>query len=152
MSLSRTSSPLIPLCVGAGAGAVLALVGSFLLTRACTPAPARAYVLAVRVRLLPRKLDTFLWLWAPLARLCRASEPRTLSYELCLAENAREADVEGGAEVLIYERYVDKEDLTTTHHASAAFKAFQTSLAEAAIVAERSRATWVETGLGYMSR
>lgn len=150
---SASHSHTLALATAAAGGVALALVIPQLFSWAF-PAPKAplAFVLAVRIKLLPRKLDKFMWMWAPLAKFCRASEPRTLSYELCLAENAREADLEGGAEVLIYERYVAKEDLSVTHHASVAFKEFQSSLAEAAIVAERSRATYTESGLGYMSR
>ena len=134
-------------------GCVAGAAAAALIFRLRQPPPHAAaqlaYVLAVRIKLIPGTLSRFLDLFQPLAAHCRSSEPRTLSYELCVGEGSAD---ETGAEILIYERYCEKEALTGAHHSSAAFKAFQAALAEAGIVAERSRATYMETGVGFIVR
>jgi len=155
---ARGASPLPLLAAAAAAGASAAFLLP-LLARAlprlwAPPAPPAppVFVLAVRIRLRPRALYRFIELWSPLAAHVRAGEPRTLSYELCLGEGAAEADRGAGAEVLIYERYADKAALTGPHHSSPAFAAFQAALAAQDLTAERSRATYYESGVGFMAR
>lgn len=146
MASSLNRLPLFALGCVAGAAAAALLLR---LARQPPPASQLAYVLAVRLKLVPGTLSRFISLFRPLAAHCRSSEPRTLSYELCIGEGSSD---DSGAEVLIYERYCEKEDLTGAHHSSAHFKAFQAALAEAGIVAERSRATYAETGVGFIVR
>lgn len=57
-------------------------------------------------------------------------------------------------EVLIFERYVDTSDLTTTHHSSAAFKEFGRLAREVHpdLIVDKSRSTWTETNVGYVVR
>ena len=138
--------------LGCVAGAAAALLLYRLAARQSPRTSQLAYVLAVRIKLVPGALSRFLAMFRPLAAHVRSSEPRTLSYELCVGEGGSAADADTGAELLIYERYCEKEALTGAHHASAAFKAFQSELAEAGIVAERSRATYYETGVGFIVR
>ena len=109
-----------PYLLGAAIGGLAAVVlGHFL------PCPVplkrltkKAYVLAVRITLVPGTIGAFTARWAALAAVCRsAAEPNCLSYELCVSE-------EDPNTILIYERYSTKEDLSITHRNTAAFKAF----------------------------
>lgn len=69
------------------------------------------------------------------------------SYELCYGE-------ENPNQIQIYERYVCKDDLTVTHHASAAFKKFGATMAEKypGLIMTKERATFFESNVGYMSK
>lgn len=157
MSL-RGAAPPATLLAAAAAGAAAAVLLPRLwrsLSSAWAPsAPAAApvFVLAVRIRLRPRALYRFIELWSPLAAHVRAEEPRTHSYELCLCEGAAEADRGAGADLLIYERYADKAALTGPHHSSPAFATFQAALAAGDLTLERARATYYESGVGFMAR
>jgi quinol monooxygenase YgiN len=109
-----------PYLLGAAIGGLAAVVlGHFL------PCPVplkrltkKAYVLAVRITLVPGTIGAFTARWAAMAAVCRSSaEPNCLSYEMCVSE-------EDPNTILIYERYVAREDLSITHRNTAAFKAF----------------------------
>lgn len=110
-----------------------------------------AYVLAVKLKIKPGTLELLKTMWAPLASHCRSpAEPGCLSYELVVQE-----DVPAGAdgiEVLIYERYAAKADLTGPHWGSDAFKAFGKALAESGILLSKERWTGYETNVGHMVR
>ena len=97
---------------------------------------------------LPRFKDK----WGVLAAHCRSeAEPNCLSYELCVKEGTEGSA--SGVELLIYERYVSKEDLEVTHHASKPFKEFGRWLnEESGIVLAKSKAFWHETNVGHMLR
>ena len=114
------SDDLVPYLVGAAAGALVAVALGHVLP---CPFPLkrhakRAYVLAVFMKLAPGTMEAFKRRWAPVAACCRsAREPGCLSYELSVA-------VDSPDELIIFERYVAKEDLDVTHRAQAEFKAF----------------------------
>lgn len=126
MAAKFDAAKLIPYAIGALAGACVAVVLGHVLP---CPVPLKrnskgVYVLAVRLTLAPGTLEAFKARWAVLAANCRSSkEPNCLSYELCIKEDEPNT-------VLIYERYKTKEDLTVTHNAQPAFKAFGKWLGE----------------------
>lgn len=64
-----------------------------------------AFVLVITLKLQPGKVKDFLDAWADLAKYCRDNEPRTLTYEAAVSDKDDDT-------VLIYERYVNKKDLT----------------------------------------
>jgi quinol monooxygenase YgiN len=114
------TAKLLPYALGALAGAVLAVALGHILP---CPVPLKrdskgVFVLVVRLKLVPGTVEAFKARWAVLAQHCRSSrEPNCLSYELIVNEEDKNT-------VLIYERYVSKEDLTITHNNGEAFKAF----------------------------
>ncbi len=141
----------------AGAGLALGVVAAWYLAfHQKDTHKKRVFVLAVRLTLNPAfpceggktPLQTFLDAWEPLARHCQEQEPETLSYEACVGE-------EDPNEIIIYERYTTKSALTDVHHKSSPFLAFGKALNEGALkglVAAKSRATYYESNVGYMSR
>jgi quinol monooxygenase YgiN len=120
MAAKLNLEALKPYLLGAALGGLAAVVLGHILP---CPVPLKrnakgAYVLAVRIKLVPGTLDAFKARWAALAAVCRSSaEPNCLSYELCVAEDDPNT-------LLIHERYVSREDLSITHRGTAAFKAF----------------------------
>lgn len=109
--------------------------------------PRKVFVLTVSLKLDRSKPDAvkqFLEKWAVLADYCCKHEPHTLSYE-CLVSK------EDPFLLLIHERYVAETDLTVIHHSSQPFKDFGKWLGESGLVLEKTRATYTETNVGYMS-
>lgn len=108
------------------------------------------YTLVVCVKLKPGCLQAFRERFAVLANDVKAKEPRCLSYGLQVKEPA---EGEEATEVMIFERYVSKEDLTVTHRAGEEFKAFGKWLNEgegAALVESKTVAAYNETDVGYV--
>ena len=142
---SSLSSPFAQgILVGAGVAAAALL----LLTRSAKKKPSSVFVLCVRIKLDPKKggLVAFKESGFPaLADHCYKHEPRTLSYILMEGE-------EDANEILIFERYATKADLTETHHSSAPFKAFGAALAASGLVLSKARETFIETDVGFMER
>jgi hypothetical protein len=143
--------------------------------------PQRVHVLLVKLTLKSGGLELLKKLWAPLAEHCRDHEPRTLTYvgaHTCTRGGPRVGreeisswgarplssrthtlqelmvSTEKPEEVLIFERYVDTSDLTTTHHSSAAFKEFGRLVREGHpdLIVDKSRSTWTETNVGFVVR
>jgi quinol monooxygenase YgiN len=104
-----------------------------------------AYVLAVFLTIKPGTLALFKEKWAAVAKSANSSaEPGCLSYELSV-------NPEDDCDLLIYERYVSKEDLTGPHRATAAFKAFGKWLnEESGILVAKSNKSYVETNVGHV--
>ena len=148
MSLKLPAEAL-PLALAAAAGGLLAAVLMHLLPYSACPGMPKhrnAFVLAVRIKVKPGCLHLFKEHWKILADHCHsAAEPNTLSYELCTGE-------EDENDIIIYERYVTKGDLTGTHHGSQAFKDFGKKVADNGWALEKTRATYYETNLGFMRR
>jgi quinol monooxygenase YgiN len=129
-------------------GAGVAAAALLLLSRSAKKRPSSVFVLCVRIKLDAAKggLVAFKQAGFPaLAEHCYKHEPRTLSYILMEGE-------EDANEILIFERYATKADLTETHHASAPFKAFGAALAASGLVLSKSRETYIETDVGFMER
>jgi quinol monooxygenase YgiN len=93
--------------VGAGAAIAAGIAYYFGLHPAAPKEHKKVFVLAVRMKLDKSKggLQAFKEAFTSLAQYCKNSEPNTLSYELCAGE-------EDENEILIYERYIQKEDLS----------------------------------------
>ncbi len=148
MASTSTTTQLL-LAAAAGAAAALA-AASFLLPPRVRRSPPRVFVLAVSLKLDPAQGGATAWIreFRALAQHCYDAEPRTISYQLCVGEEDPESTI------LIYERYVTKEDLTGTHHASAPFKALGETIAERYpnLILEKTRATYWETEVGYMEK
>jgi quinol monooxygenase YgiN len=147
------SSKLAPLLTGALVGGVFVLAAAhvpWLIPSWCRTERKCVYVLLVRLKLNPAMggLKAFTEAWAPLAKDVLAKEPGCLSYELCSGESDEN-------EIIIYERYASKSDLTETHNSGAAFKAFGKLLGEGGLkglVLEKEKATYWETNVGFMER
>ncbi len=102
------------------------------------------FVLAINLTFeTPADAQTFIDAWAPLAKYCKEHEPNTLTYEASI-------DDASGTEVLIYERYVAKTDLTV-HQKSAPFLAFREHEAQK-LVKTKSGKSFYETNVGYAGR
>ncbi len=105
------------------------------------------YVLAVFLTIKPGTLALFKERWAAVAKSARSSaEPGCLSYELCVNPS-------DDTDIMIYERYVSKADLTGPHQAGAAFKAFGKWLnEESGLLVAKSRKEYIESNVGHMLR
>jgi len=103
------------------------------------------YVLAVFLTIKPGTLALFKERWAAVAKSANSSaEPGCLSYELSV-------NPDDDCDLLIYERYVTKEDLTGPHRVTAAFKAFGKWLNEESnILVAKSNKSYVETNVGHV--
>ena len=145
-------------CYGVAAGLLLSgivahvpVLRRLVTPKACAPGQEkRVFVLLVSMRLNPAMggLKTFKEAWGPLAADVKKREPNCLSYELCSGEEDENS-------IIIYERYVAKVDLTSTHNEGVIFKAFGKKLGEGelkGLVLEKSKSTFYETNVGFMSR
>lgn len=140
-SVSRSSA----LVLAAGAAAVAAAAAALIVHVLPCPWPLKSrsknvYVLAVFLTIKPGTLTLFKERFAPLARRTRSTEePNCLSYELCV-------NPEDDTDLLIYERYVSKDDLTGPHQSGAEFKAFGKWLnEESGILVSKSRKVYTES-------
>jgi quinol monooxygenase YgiN len=139
-TVSRASALVL---AGAAAAVAAAAAALFVHVLPC-PYPLKSrsknvYVLAVFLTIKPGTLALFKERFAPVARHTRSSnEPNCLSYELCV-------NPDDDCDLLIYERYVSKGDLTGAHQSGAAFKAFGKWLnEESGILVSKSRKVYTE--------
>jgi len=147
--MAPTHSALLLAATG-GALAALLVAHAGLTPSWCRRERRGVYVLVVRLKLNPALggVSAFKAAWAPLAADVRSLETGCLSYELAVREHDEN-------EVIIYERYATKSDLEVVHNAGASFKAFGALLGEGALkglVLEKSKATYYETNVGFMTR
>jgi len=88
-------------------------------------------------------VDIFKTAFAPLAAFVEKNEPRTLSYSMAQSDKDPKT-------VLLFERYVDKNDAyLEVHRKSAPFKVFRPQLA--AMEATISGESYIESNMGFMS-
>eukprot|EP00055_Hartaetosiga_balthica_P000308 m.136221 g.136221 ORF g.136221 m.136221 type:complete len:157 (-) comp10517_c0_seq1:150-620(-) len=102
-------------------------------------------VLLVHLKFKEGGLSQFLEKWTAVANHCREHEPNTLTYELSRSESDKNS-------VIIYERYIQKEDLAVTHNTSRPFTKLQEFLVETNIVESKSIEFFYESNIGYTSK
>lgn len=86
-------------------------------------------------------VDPFLAAFGDLAAYVLANEPNTITYEAFRSKNHP-------AELIIFERYIDKADLTTTHANSDAYKAFVATTTALGTVTSLTMKTYEEQQKG----
>ncbi|GBF91913.1 hypothetical protein Rsub_04637 [Raphidocelis subcapitata] len=87
------------------------------------------------------ELEAFLTVWRPLAEYVKRNEPRTLSFELCHADN-------DPLKIMVYERYVSKSDYTEVHRSSGPMRAFKEATAGMKFTVTGQ--SFYESNIGYM--
>ena len=86
--------------------------------------------------------DAFINVWSPLGDYVKHHEPTTLAFELSIADT-------DPCMILVYERYVDKEEaFLKIHRSSPAFLKFKED--QAGIKCQITGQSYYETGLGKM--
>jgi len=135
---------------GAALAAVLAHLPYFTPSW-CRPEAAKGvFVLLITMKLNAEMggAKKFKEAWAALAADVKAREKNCLSYEV--ADSTEEAD-----SIVIYERYRSRRDLEETHNSGVVFKAFGKRIHEGdlkGLVVSRTRSTFVESNVGFMTR
>eukprot|EP00882_Tetradesmus_deserticola_P003055 GHRQ01003243.1.p1 GENE.GHRQ01003243.1~~GHRQ01003243.1.p1 ORF type:complete len:152 (+),score=52.15 GHRQ01003243.1:205-660(+) len=109
-----------------------------------TAALKHAFVLAVNLRFQNelQKLH-FLAIWQPLAEYVRAAEPVAVAFEALQADN-------DPCNVMVYERYVNREAYEGTHRTSPAFLEFKEAMAALPFKVELVGQSFLETNIGFM--
>eukprot|EP00879_Flechtneria_rotunda_P030652 GHRR01033315.1.p1 GENE.GHRR01033315.1~~GHRR01033315.1.p1 ORF type:complete len:106 (+),score=43.40 GHRR01033315.1:353-670(+) len=103
-----------------------------------------AFVLAVNLHFPSEDAkQQFIDIWQPLAEYVKISEPTTLAFVLL------EADT-NPCHLMVYERYLSRDDYLSIHRASSAFLQFKAAMVQLPFEVKVEGQSFVEQNVGFM--